>query len=332
MKRPRHRLYRRGKIWWLYWRHGGHTNRVSLGTQDESEALALAAQRMAAPRLVAAGEVEREVEAWLADRLAGGWFSAQSAAERRRVMLKTARDVPLESIASLTTPALLAWYRRRCAEVSPASADSQLAIVQSFCRWLVERKKLRDNPAKAVPRVRRAGVQRRERFADRATVDRLIEGAPGEALRFVLLAGFDAGLRRKEIVAVEWGWFDEAASRLSIPAAADKNRRGRTIPLTARFAAWVKAHRTGSGHVLAPEKVQGGAWRYRYDFRRPFADYMKAAGCEWITPHVMRHTFGSLRASAGRSIYKIAVWMGDSVRTVERHYAKLLPSDPDIDL
>lgn len=48
--------------------------------------------------------------------------------------------------------------------------------------------------------------------------------------------------------------------------------------------------------------------------------------------HIMRHTFGSLRAQAGRSIFKIAQWMGDSVRTTERHYAKLAPSDPDIEV
>ena len=46
----------------------------------------------------------------------------------------------------------------------------------------------------------------------------------------------------------------------------------------------------------------------------------------------MRHTFGSLLASRGCSIYKIAIWMGDEVATTQKHYAKLLPIDPDIEL
>ena len=32
-----------------------------------------------------------------------------------------------------------------------------------------------------------------------------------------------------------------------------------------------------------------------------------------MTPHIMRHTFASLLASAGVSIYKIAKWLGDDV-------------------
>ena len=58
---------------------------------------------------------------------------------------------------------------------------------------------------------------------------------------------------------------------------------------------------------------------------------MKAQGLGWVTPHVMRHTFASLLASKGVSIYKIALWLGDDVRVVQKHYAKLLPKDEDIE-
>lgn len=331
MKRLRRGLYLRGRTWWLYWRHEGHTHRVSLDTADEIEAAQRADAILMNPVLVEAGEIKREVEAWLAARAAAGRFSAQTVAERRRVLRKMLRDLSLTAVRQLSTPLLQAWYDRRLAERAPSTADSQLAIAQAFCEWLCGEKKLRENPARAVVR-RRHGVQRRELFADRETVARLIDRAPSEALRFILLAGFEAGLRRREIGEVRWEWFDAEATRITVAPASDKNRRGRTIPLTPRFSAWVKTHRPAeaSGYVLAPEKEAPGKWRYRYDFRRPFADYMLAQGVPWISPHVMRHTFGSLRASAGRSIYKIAVWLGDSVKTTERHYAKLLPIDPEI--
>jgi hypothetical protein len=45
----------------------------------------------------------------------------------------------------------------------------------------------------------------------------------------------------------------------------------------------------------------------------------------------MRHTFASLLAIAGVSIFKIAQWLGDDVKVVERHYAHLLPQDSDIE-
>ena len=45
----------------------------------------------------------------------------------------------------------------------------------------------------------------------------------------------------------------------------------------------------------------------------------------------LRMLFASLVASKGVSIYKIALWLGDDVRVVQKHYAKLLPKDADIE-
>jgi hypothetical protein len=44
----------------------------------------------------------------------------------------------------------------------------------------------------------------------------------------------------------------------------------------------------------------------------------------------MRRSFGSNRASAGTSIYKIAVWLGDKIEVVERSYGHLIPQDQEI--
>ena len=116
---------------------------------------------------------------------------------------------------------------------------------------------------------------------------------------------------------------------------ADKDNR--TIPLTAEFKAFLGGYGLPAPFMLMPH-VPKGAYKYRYDFRKPFEEYVKRWGAAhepskemaWLTPHVMRHTFASLHAIAGTSIYKIAVWLGDGVEVVQRHYAKLAPSDADI--
>ena len=46
----------------------------------------------------------------------------------------------------------------------------------------------------------------------------------------------------------------------------------------------------------------------------------------------MRHTFASLLVQENTSIFKVAQWMGDTVRVAEKHYAHLLPKDDDIEL
>jgi integrase len=83
--------------------------------------------------------------------------------------------------------------------------------------------------------------------------------------------------------------------------------------------------------MLQPDVEQGKS-RYRYDFKRPFYEYMKMQDCAWLTPHAMRHTFASLLASRSVSIYKIAKWLGDGVEVVQNHYAHLLPKDDDIEM
>ncbi len=41
----------------------------------------------------------------------------------------------------------------------------------------------------------------------------------------------------------------------------------------------------------------------------------------------MRHSFASICASKGIDIYRIARWLGDDVRVVQRHCAQLRPDD-----
>jgi integrase len=50
----------------------------------------------------------------------------------------------------------------------------------------------------------------------------------------------------------------------------------------------------------------------------------RAAGLDW-TCLDYRHTFGSLLAQKGVSLYKISTLMGNSPEICRRHYAALIP-------
>ena len=201
-----------------------------------------------------------------------------------------------------------------------------------------------DNPVGAV-KLAKCDAKGRQAWCDREMKNRLLTNATDADLRFILFCGFEAGLRRGEIVEARADWFDLPAGLVHVrradgqPRLRDgeipfrpKDRDERTIPLTKPFQAFLKRYLKGRAPLdfaLMPE-VKHGEWRYRYDFRRPFDEYMQAQGCEWVTPHVMRHSFASILASAGVSIFKVAQWLGDDVRVVQRHYAKLAAGDEDI--
>jgi hypothetical protein len=142
-----------------------------------------------------------------------------------------------------------------------------------------------------------------------------------------------APLRFQEIVEARPFWFDLNAGLLHLrktPTMNFKDREERTIPLTQQFRAFLNTYGIHEPFMLRPE-VKRGKSLYRYDFRRPFKIFVKAKGCTWLTPHIMRHTFASLLVSAGESIYKVAVWLGDDVATVQRHYGHLTPDNHGIE-
>lgn len=110
-----------------------------------------------------------------------------------------------------------------------------------------------------------------------------------------------------------------------------KNGKNRAIPICDELIDLLRPFHQEAGFVLYPEKPIKAGKRYRWEFKGLFDNLVIAAGLEdWVTPHVMRHTFASLAAQAGISLYKIGQWMGHSSSEVTEIYAHLAAYDSDI--
>lgn len=170
--------------------------------------------------------------------------------------------------------------------------------------------------------------------------DKLINEAPTDDLRFILPAGFHAGLRKNEIIEARVKWFDlrgDSAIHVQktptfVPK--DREREARFIPMTREFRAFLIryfAGRSDSEEFAVRPDVDHGRGEYRWDYHRPYDDYTSSQKMRWATSHVMRHTFASLLVQAGVSIWKVSQWLGDELETTEKHYAHLAPQDSDIE-
>jgi len=73
-----------------------------------------------------------------------------------------------------------------------------------------------------------------------------------------------------------------------------------------------------------------GVSRYRTDFIRSLNTLLDACGLGAYTFHDLRRTFASLLVSKGVSIYKVAKWLGDTLKTTEETYGHLIPQDEDV--
>ena len=324
-------LYLRGEIYWFAKQVNGRRSMLSLATRDYVEAIQRAREIVDRPELQPARSFRAEADRFLKYKRETNRFSRQSAESKRSCLglfADSVNNIPPPSVTGQHCEAFYTLTKRR---VEPSTAESYMFTLRSFFNWCVKQNLCRRNPVLEVEldRVDRKG---RSRFADLPIAERLIKDAPDDDLRFVLFCGFHAGMRKLEIVEALPDWFNLSTPTVEIRATTTfrpKDRESRTVPLTDQFVEFLKRYGLRSPFMLHPG-VTHGRHRYRFDFRRGFSRYMEAQGVPWISPHVMRHSFASICASKGIDVYRIATWLGNDVRIVQRHYAKLRPDDREI--
>lgn len=331
-----HGLYLRGNVWWISYQRNGRRYRCSLKTDNDMEADVKALELLNSPELALARELEVEVDAWVDERRELGRLAEAVEATYRRVVKVALREMGCAAVKDLSPQRLADWQRRRLQQVKAHSVLTDWARLSSFFGWLVEKRKLKVNPCRAVPRVQ-ARIPGRVRWCERELMDRLIASAEEWDIKLALLLGFDAGLRVREIGWAQWDWFDFHAGVLTVPMTerfVPKGKRPRTVPMTSRLREHLLAKPAGErkGFVGRPEMRASKVAGYRWYAKPVLQKFFKAQGVAWVSPHVMRHTFASLRVQKGVSIFKVAKWLGISVLVAEKHYAKLAPVDGEIEL
>lgn len=310
----------------------GRRIQISLGTSDYAEAVANAAAIMQHPFLDDSAPLENEIDAFLDYKTRQNEYSPASVESKGYALREFAAFVKKRRPEDVSPADVDRFYHLLQSRVAESTAQGYITTIRSFFNRLVRAKKIRRNPVADVKLARLDRTGRKD-FCEPKLRDSLIANAADDALKFILYCGFHAGLRKNEIIEARSDWFDLGRATLHVRKTdtfRPKDREARAIPLTEEFQTFIRHYGFRSPYMLRPDVPHGRA-RYRYDFRRPWNVFMKAQDCAWVTPHVMRHTFASLLASRGVSIYKIATWLGDDVRVVQNHYAKLLPHDADFE-
>jgi integrase len=325
-------IYLRDNIYWYQRMVNGRRVQCSLGTTDFGEAVVKSLEIRAEPFLVTPDPLRSEIDAFIEHKIQQNEYSRDSAESKRYALREFASFVNKADPATIFAADVDRFYQMLRKRVKESTAQGYITTLRSFFNRLLETRKVRTNVVKAV-KLARLDTKGRTNFCTPALRDKLISKCRRDDIKFVLFCGFHAGMRKQEIIEARPDWFDLKAGSIHVRKTdtfRPKDRDERTIPMTKAFKAFLKSYGLRSPFMLHPQ-IERGKSRYRWDFRRPWAEYMAQNKCPAVTPHIARHTFASLLASAGVSIYKIAQWMGDDVRVVQQHYAKLLPKDADIE-
>ena len=355
-------LHKKGLWYWSRMQNGKKIT-VALKTKDRDEAVRMAMKLLnIEPEQISTDAIEHEIDRFVADKIAKGKFSRFSAPEKKRTLLRFAnwhgKDKPATSVTFLVMEAY--HEHLRDAGKAPSTILGYMMGIRSLFSWLLAKKRITSNPCEKIEYGRRE-YGAKDRHAEEGDAplycpaplrDKLLTGwrtIPATVLEpekaklvaFVLHAGFEAGMRKNEIIEARPAWFFlEGKNSMRIAKTntfTPKGKDSRTIPMTTVLADFLKEFLQGHKGTwcIAPEKMRGRS-KYRFDFNKSYRRYLAHMGKEletdlmWINPHVMRHTFGSLLAIAGESLYKIAKWMGDSPEVVATHYAHLQADDDAI--
>lgn len=323
-----------GKTYYLNVTREGKRHWINLETKDFSEAVKKAAQIRSNPELLAPLGITAEIEKFIAYQLRMQEYTEHTARTKKNKLKLLAAFLPEHaSVRSITTTQLQNWHDTLLETVETSTIHGYMMAARAFLRWGQEVAKLRHTqPMNGVRLVKSEG-RARSAFCTYEQRDKLIAECEDAELKFILFCGFHGGLRLNEIIQARPFWFDLPGKRLVLRQTATmkfKDREERTIPMTVAFHAYLKQFGLHDPFMIKPD-VEQGRWLYRYDPRTKFMAYMRDKKLPWVTPHVMRHTFASLLVSAGESIYKVAVWMGDNVDTVQKHYGHLAPDNGGIE-
>jgi integrase len=340
-------VFLRGDTFWLRYSVGGEQVRVSLDTTDPAEANKIADDLRGRPVVskktgkIIGGktQMDRDSERYRAERLAppeGDPITTGTANAIRQAINNFQTVMGITDPAKITTAALSEYYKKLKPdpnilekdkdEVAPwkkseATAQTYVTKVSTFARWLgyrVKTPKLDDPTTRDV-------VIPLERVRE------LIDLAIDPEMKWILMAGFFAGMRRGEIAWARPAWFDFQRMKINIPCPdlvtgwRPKSRRKRSTPLipdfadliTDKFPEWKK-----QAYCIRP-KVKPGKAIYRFDTRKMFESFAAKHEPE-LTPHVMRHTYITLMANNPKiSIAKLSEFSGDKIATLEKHYIHL---------
>ena len=173
----------------------------------------------------------------------------------------------------------------------------------------------------------------RTRWITRDEADHLITMARQQTrapwLADLITLALNTGMRRGEMLGLEWGRVDFQARRIRLEAQHTKAGKGRTVPLndTAR-AALINQARFRAVHCpSSPWVFCDKAGNRLRTVKSSFITACRLAGIEDFHFHDLRHTFAAWLVTAGIPLPEVRDLLGHASVTMTERYAHLSPEN-----
>lgn len=238
------------------------------------------------------------------------------------------------SVRLVTEKKVEAWLAKlRKDGLSKATVRTYLLRLHGFFAWLVEDEVLPKNVVGGIelPEVKKT---RADKFCTRGERERLLELCEREDLKLMLMLGFHAGLRLREMLEARPDWlrFWDGGGEIHVRETetfVPKDREERRIPMNRVLHEFLAAQKFEGAFVVRPD-VGHAKHKYRWEPRKPLARLLKRAGLEWVGWHTLRHTFATLLVQGGCPIATVAQWLGDGIEVTFKNYVGYAPVEKHV--
>lgn len=224
------------------------------------------------------------------------------------------RAFPKRTAAEITTRDIDDWLAGlKLAPVTRNTFRRDLRTLFSFC---CTRHYCPDNPA--IQSSRAKEIETEIGILSVAEVTRILTAASEETLPFWAIGAF-AGLRRAEILRLDWSEIDFESGLIEVKANKAKTARRRLVTILPNLKAWLAPYAGRFGPVC-PNNLR----------KRLIEDRERAKLQRGWPNNALRHSFGSYHLAHFKDAPALALQMGNSPDMIFRHYRELVkPKDAE---
>lgn len=209
----------------------------------------------------------------------------------------------------------------------PVTVKNIMKVIKALMNDACRLGYIQKNPMDDLPRI--DGIKKnRKRFLSKIEIGVVLDAVNGMYLENFVLTAIYTGLRRRELIHLEFGDVDFHKKLLYVrnkEGFQTKSRRERVLPLHKKLWPFFKEKNSGlcfpyEGRIANEDTAT-----------RNFKTMIGRAGVEDVGLHTLRHTFVSHCLMSGVSIWEVSKWAGHASSYVTELYGHLCPDRREID-
>ena len=322
-------VYQRGNQWWIEYRYKDVRYREAIGPDEKLAEDVLAQRRveirenrffpgkMKEPKPVKFHEFAKEYLQWAK-------INKKSSTWSRDIYIMRRLDEEFEkkNIQDITTWQIEKYKAKRGEKLKPASVNRELALFKHLFSKAVDWKKIKENPARGVKRLK--GETKRVRYLVSEEIQVLLSNCEGllrGLLKPLATVALHTGARKGELQNLKW---PEVNFELGFISLLDtKNGERREIPMNETVKATLKAMER-MGEFVFPNR--NGKRIDDAQIQITFTEAVRRAGIEDFHFHDLRHTFASNLVMSGEDINTVGELLGHKRLEMTKRYTHLSPA------